>query len=212
MQNICRPGSGITINISARLLHNNTSAAIPWPPQRWAACIPTSYIRPENCPRIPAIGFFADIFCFCTQLKRKRKPWCFDLLTRYPICCTDWKTCWENFSNYFVWELTNVYTLHRQLYVHCLNYSISQIKPLFKLFTSIHLMNHEWDQIHLRKTISFFILHKVWTWYFQDRVSRVLFPSTFILLNIIYWLVFSDILDSLHSSSELSSYPSQWIL
>ena len=59
---------------------------------------------------------------------------------------------------------------------------------------------------------SFFILHKVWTWYFQDRVSRVLFPSTFILLNIIYWLVFSDILDSLHSSSDLSSYPSQWIL
>lgn len=105
----------IKINISARLLHNNTSAAIPWPPQRWAACIPTSYIRPENCPRIRAIGFFADIFCFCTQLKRKRKPWCFDLLTRYPICCTDWKTCWENFSNYFVWELTNVYTLHRQL-------------------------------------------------------------------------------------------------
>jgi len=29
-----------------------------------------------------------------------------------------------------------------------------------------------------------------------DRVSRVLFPSTFILLNIIYWLVFSDIWES----------------
>ena len=30
-----------------------------------------------------------------------------------------------------------------------------------------------------------------------DRVSRVLFPSTFILLNIIYWLVFSEILDAI---------------
>ena len=42
--------------------------------------------------------------------------------------------------------------------------------------------------------------------YFQDRVSRVLFPSTFILLNIIYWLVFSDILDSLHSQSDLQTH------
>ena len=25
-----------------------------------------------------------------------------------------------------------------------------------------------------------------------DKVSRVMFPSTFILLNIIYWLVFND--------------------
>ena len=88
---------------------------------------------------IRANDFFdaSDFFCFCAQWKRERKPRCFDLLTRYPICCTDWETCWENFSNYFVWELTNVYTLHRQLYVHCLNYSISRIKPLFKLFTSI---------------------------------------------------------------------------
>jgi len=30
-----------------------------------------------------------------------------------------------------------------------------------------------------------------------DRVSRVIFPSTFILLNIIYWLVFSEILDTI---------------
>ena len=30
-----------------------------------------------------------------------------------------------------------------------------------------------------------------------DRVSRVLFPSTFILLNIIYWLIFSEILDAI---------------
>ena len=30
-----------------------------------------------------------------------------------------------------------------------------------------------------------------------DRVSRVIFPSTFILLNIIYWLVFSEILDAI---------------
>jgi len=34
-----------------------------------------------------------------------------------------------------------------------------------------------------------------------DRVSRVLFPSTFVLLNIIYWLVFSDIIASLSQSS-----------
>ena len=25
-----------------------------------------------------------------------------------------------------------------------------------------------------------------------DKVSRVMFPSTFILLNVIYWLVFND--------------------
>jgi hypothetical protein len=30
-----------------------------------------------------------------------------------------------------------------------------------------------------------------------DRVSRVIFPSTFILLNIVYWLVFSEILDAI---------------
>ncbi|TRY70306.1 hypothetical protein TCAL_06643 [Tigriopus californicus] len=30
-----------------------------------------------------------------------------------------------------------------------------------------------------------------------DRVSRVIFPSTFILLNIIYWLVFSEILKAI---------------
>ena len=30
-----------------------------------------------------------------------------------------------------------------------------------------------------------------------DRVSRVIFPSTFILLNIIYWLVFSEILEAI---------------
>jgi len=42
-----------------------------------------------------------------------------------------------------------------------------------------------------------------------DRVSRVLFPSTFILLNIIYWLVFSDILDSLHPNSDLQTLPNQ---
>ena len=29
-----------------------------------------------------------------------------------------------------------------------------------------------------------------WSRLMQDRVSRVLFPSTFVLLNIIYWLVF----------------------
>lgn len=39
-----------------------------------------------------------------------------------------------------------------------------------------------------------------------DRVSRVLFPSTFVLLNIIYWLVFSDILESLHGDSDLLVY------
>lgn len=33
-----------------------------------------------------------------------------------------------------------------------------------------------------------------------DRVSRVIFPSTFILLNIIYWLVFSEILDAIRTS------------
>ena len=33
-----------------------------------------------------------------------------------------------------------------------------------------------------------------------DRVSRVIFPSTFILLNIIYWLVFSEILDAIKQS------------
>lgn len=39
-----------------------------------------------------------------------------------------------------------------------------------------------------------------------DRVSRVLFPSTFVLLNIIYWLVFSDILESIHGDSDLLVY------
>ncbi len=34
-----------------------------------------------------------------------------------------------------------------------------------------------------------------------DRVSRVLFPSTFILLNIIYWLVFSEILEAIKTSA-----------
>jgi hypothetical protein len=34
-----------------------------------------------------------------------------------------------------------------------------------------------------------------------DRVSRVIFPSTFILLNIIYWLVFSEILDAIKSTA-----------
>lgn len=33
-----------------------------------------------------------------------------------------------------------------------------------------------------------------------DRVSRVIFPSTFILLNIIYWLVFSDIMAAINTS------------
>lgn len=34
-----------------------------------------------------------------------------------------------------------------------------------------------------------------------DRVSRVIFPSTFILLNIIYWLVFSEIMAAIKSSA-----------
>ncbi len=34
-----------------------------------------------------------------------------------------------------------------------------------------------------------------------DRVSRVIFPSTFILLNIIYWLVFSEIMAAIKSST-----------
>jgi hypothetical protein len=34
-----------------------------------------------------------------------------------------------------------------------------------------------------------------------DRVSRVIFPSTFILLNIIYWLVFSEILSAIKFST-----------
>ena len=34
-----------------------------------------------------------------------------------------------------------------------------------------------------------------------DRVSRVIFPSTFILLNIIYWIMFSEILSAIQSSS-----------
>ena len=34
-----------------------------------------------------------------------------------------------------------------------------------------------------------------------DRVSRVIFPSTFILLNIIYWLVFSEILKAIKSTA-----------
>ena len=33
-----------------------------------------------------------------------------------------------------------------------------------------------------------------------DRVSRVIFPSTFILLNIIYWLIFSEILNAIKYS------------
>ena len=33
-----------------------------------------------------------------------------------------------------------------------------------------------------------------------DRVSRVIFPSTFILLNIIYWLIFSEIMDAIRQS------------
>ena len=36
-----------------------------------------------------------------------------------------------------------------------------------------------------------------------DRVSRVIFPSTFILLNIIYWLVFSEILETIQSTTGL---------
>lgn len=36
-----------------------------------------------------------------------------------------------------------------------------------------------------------------------DRVSRVLFPSTFVLLNIIYWLVFSDIIVSIDTNSTI---------
>ena len=34
-----------------------------------------------------------------------------------------------------------------------------------------------------------------------DRVSRVIFPSTFILLNIIYWLVFSEILEAIQHTT-----------
>ena len=34
-----------------------------------------------------------------------------------------------------------------------------------------------------------------------DRVSRVIFPSTFILLNIIYWLVFSEFMAAIKSST-----------
>ena len=34
-----------------------------------------------------------------------------------------------------------------------------------------------------------------------DRVSRVIFPSTFILLNIIYWLVFSEILEAIQTTT-----------
>ena len=34
-----------------------------------------------------------------------------------------------------------------------------------------------------------------------DRVSRVIFPSTFILLNIIYWLVFSEFMAAIKSSA-----------
>ena len=33
--------------------------------------------------------------------------------------------------------------------------------------------------------------------FFQDRVSRIVFPSTFVLLNITYWLAFSDIFISI---------------
>lgn len=35
-----------------------------------------------------------------------------------------------------------------------------------------------------------------------DRVSRILFPCTFVLLNIMYWLAFSDILESINESME----------
>ena len=34
----------------------------------------------------------------------------------------------------------------------------------------------------------------------QDRISRIVFPSTFVLLNITYWLAFSDIFMSIRSS------------
>ena len=39
-----------------------------------------------------------------------------------------------------------------------------------------------------------------------DRVSRVIFPSTFILLNIIYWLMFSEILDAITSRGSGSGH------
>ena len=35
----------------------------------------------------------------------------------------------------------------------------------------------------------------------QDRISRIVFPSTFVLLNITYWLAFSDIFMSIRSSA-----------
>ena len=111
-------GSGIKINISARLLHNNTSAATPWPAQGliWGSTGPAdleTVLEPKS--ELMTFSMLVIFFCFCAQWKRERKRRCFDLLTRYPIYCTDLETCWENFSNYFVWELTNVYTLHRQL-------------------------------------------------------------------------------------------------
>ena len=37
-----------------------------------------------------------------------------------------------------------------------------------------------------------------------DRVSRVIFPSTFILLNIIYWLVFSEILEAIQYTTGIN--------
>ena len=35
--------------------------------------------------------------------------------------------------------------------------------------------------------------------YVQDRISRIVFPSTFVLLNIAYWLAFSDIFISIRN-------------
>ena len=35
-----------------------------------------------------------------------------------------------------------------------------------------------------------------------DQVSRVIFPSTFIILNIIYWLVFSEFMAAIKSSTK----------
>lgn len=37
-----------------------------------------------------------------------------------------------------------------------------------------------------------------------DRVARVIFPSTFILLNIIYWLVFSEILEAIQYTTGIN--------
>ena len=38
-----------------------------------------------------------------------------------------------------------------------------------------------------------------------DKVSRVVFPSTFILLNIMYWLIFGDILETIKDETGLGS-------